>query len=279
MPVAAGRRRRARSPCSAARLTRPRRWPSRRAQENDDYFTLLFRFGVLPAFLFSGTFFPVDQLPGWIQPIGVAHPAVARRRPPPGSSRSADPNWLAIAGHCAYLAAVGRRGGLARSPRLHPAAGHVSGLTGRLASPVRCPCPAGAGHGADAGRAQHRGPSATPGRSLVSGFFEPRLLPVLPRRRARQRWWAPIDAGDGQSVDYAVFVAPALLAASAMNGAVFDTTGNVFFKLKYARLYDSVLATPLGPRDVARRRGHLGPAARLGLRGDVPARHGRSPHA
>jgi len=32
---------------------------------------------------------------------------------------------------------------------------------------------------------------------------------------------------------------------------VFDTTGNVFFKLKYARLYDSVLATPLGPRDVA----------------------------
>ncbi len=36
-----------------------------------------------------------------------------------------------------------------------------------------------------------------------------------------------------------------------MNGAVFDTTGNVFFKLKYARLYDSVLATPLGPRDVA----------------------------
>src|SRR3954452_24573182 len=33
--------------------------------------------------------------------------------------------------------------------------------------------------------------------------------------------------------------------------AVFDTTGNVFFKLKYARLYDSVLATPLGPRDVA----------------------------
>jgi lipooligosaccharide transport system permease protein len=36
-----------------------------------------------------------------------------------------------------------------------------------------------------------------------------------------------------------------------MNGAVFDTTGNVFFKLKYARLYDSVRATPLGPRDVA----------------------------
>ena len=46
---------------------------------------------------------------------------------------------------------------------------------------------------------------------------------------------------------YAVFVAPALLASSAMNGAIFDSTFNVFFKLKYARLYDSVLATPLGP--------------------------------
>ena len=50
---------------------------------------------------------------------------------------------------------------------------------------------------------------------------------------------------------YAAFVAPALLASSAMNGAVFDSTFNVFFKLKYARLYDSVLATPLGPRDMA----------------------------
>ena len=36
-----------------------------------------------------------------------------------------------------------------------------------------------------------------------------------------------------------------------MNGAVFDSTFNVFFKLKYARLYDAMLATPLGPRDVA----------------------------
>jgi len=32
---------------------------------------------------------------------------------------------------------------------------------------------------------------------------------------------------------------------------VFDSTFNVFFKLKFAKLYDSVLATPLGPRDVA----------------------------
>ena len=50
---------------------------------------------------------------------------------------------------------------------------------------------------------------------------------------------------------YAVFVAPALLASSAMNGAIADSTYNVFFKLKYQRLYDALLATPIGPRDIA----------------------------
>jgi lipooligosaccharide transport system permease protein len=60
-----------------------------------------------------------------------------------------------------------------------------------------------------------------------------------------------VTTDDGAVVPYAAFVAPALLASSAMNGAVLDSTFNVFFKLKYARLYDSVLATPLGPRDVA----------------------------
>jgi lipooligosaccharide transport system permease protein len=55
----------------------------------------------------------------------------------------------------------------------------------------------------------------------------------------------------GQPISYAAFVAPALLAASAMNGAVYDSTFNVFFKFKYAKLYDGMLATPLGPFDVA----------------------------
>ena len=36
-----------------------------------------------------------------------------------------------------------------------------------------------------------------------------------------------------------------------MNGAVFDSTMNVFYKMKYARLYDTVLATPLTAGDVA----------------------------
>ena len=53
-------------------------------------------------------------------------------------------------------------------------------------------------------------------------------------------------------LDYRTFVAPALLASSSMNGAVYDATLNVFYKLKYAKIYDAILATPLGVDDVAR---------------------------
>jgi lipooligosaccharide transport system permease protein len=56
----------------------------------------------------------------------------------------------------------------------------------------------------------------------------------------------------GQEVGYTDFVAPAMLATAAMNGAVMDSTYNVFFKLRFQKTYDAVLATPMGPRDVAR---------------------------
>ena len=56
---------------------------------------------------------------------------------------------------------------------------------------------------------------------------------------------------DGQTVPYDQFVAPGLLAAAAMNGAVFDTTFNFFFKYKYAKTFDAMLATPLSPNDIA----------------------------
>ncbi len=57
---------------------------------------------------------------------------------------------------------------------------------------------------------------------------------------------------NGRTVEYAAFVAPAMLAASAMNGAVLDSTFSIFFKLKFEKLYDAVLATPMTTRDVAR---------------------------
>ena len=55
----------------------------------------------------------------------------------------------------------------------------------------------------------------------------------------------------GRSVPYEAFVAPALLATSAMNGAVFDSTFNFFYKIKYAHTFDAMLSTPLGVGDVA----------------------------
>src|SRR4051794_21645349 len=57
---------------------------------------------------------------------------------------------------------------------------------------------------------------------------------------------------NGQSIPYAEFVAPGMLAASAMNGSLLDSTFNFFFKLKYEKLFEQMLATPLTTADVAR---------------------------
>lgn len=61
-------------------------------------------------------------------------------------------------------------------------------------------------------------------------------------------------AGDvmfgGGLVTYTAYVAPAMLASTAMNGAVFEST-NIFFKLRYGKTYEGVLSTPVEPNDVA----------------------------
>jgi lipooligosaccharide transport system permease protein len=57
---------------------------------------------------------------------------------------------------------------------------------------------------------------------------------------------------NGNSVPYDHFVAPGLLAMSAMTGALLDATFNFFVKFKYTKVYDSVLSTPIGPSDLAR---------------------------
>ena len=56
----------------------------------------------------------------------------------------------------------------------------------------------------------------------------------------------------GRTIPYAEFVAPGMLAASAMNGSLLDSTFNFFFKLKYNKLFDQMLATPLTTSDIAR---------------------------
>jgi lipooligosaccharide transport system permease protein len=60
-----------------------------------------------------------------------------------------------------------------------------------------------------------------------------------------------VTGPSGQPVPYREFVAPGLLAVSALNGALNDSTFNIFGRLKFEKLYDAVLTTPLGAQDVA----------------------------
>jgi lipooligosaccharide transport system permease protein len=43
-------------------------------QNSDRGFSVVFRFVMIPLFLFSGTFFPVTQLPAWLRPVAYATP-------------------------------------------------------------------------------------------------------------------------------------------------------------------------------------------------------------
>jgi lipooligosaccharide transport system permease protein len=85
---------------------------------------------------------------------------------------------------------------------------------------------------------------------VISGFFEPVL------------YLGSIGVGvgglvhgftlaDGTVVSYAAFVAPAMLAASAMNGALAESLYNFFARLRWVKLYDAMVATPLRPLEIA----------------------------
>lgn len=85
---------------------------------------------------------------------------------------------------------------------------------------------------------------------LVSGFFEP-LFYLLSIGIGLNHLVGPLPVGGGRYVSYATFVAPGMLATSAMNGAMIDTIFNTFFRLKISHSYDAVLSTPLDVTDVA----------------------------
>jgi lipooligosaccharide transport system permease protein len=85
---------------------------------------------------------------------------------------------------------------------------------------------------------------------LISGLFEP-LFYLLAIGVGIGKLVGSVTLSGGHVVGFASFVAPALLATSSMNGAVFDSTFNVFFRLKYDKFYEAALATPMGPGDIA----------------------------
>ena len=83
-------------------------------------FAAIFRFVIVPMFLFSGTFFPVSQLPLVLRAAGLRDADLARRRALPQARRSATIELAAGRSvHAAYLARAGRSSGFVLARRAY----------------------------------------------------------------------------------------------------------------------------------------------------------------
>jgi lipooligosaccharide transport system permease protein len=100
---------------------------------------------------------------------------------------------------------------------------------------------------------------------MLTGFLEP-VLYLFSIGVGVGALVGDLTLPDGRVVSYAAFVAPAMLASSAMTGALSETTFNFFGKMKFMRLYDGMLATPVRPIEIA-----LGELAWAMLRGNLYA--------
>jgi lipooligosaccharide transport system permease protein len=85
---------------------------------------------------------------------------------------------------------------------------------------------------------------------IISGFVQP-VLYLMAFGFGIGQLIGDIQDGSGNPVSYAAYIAPALLATSAMNGALYDATWNVFFKMHFSKVYQVMLSSSLGPMDVA----------------------------
>jgi lipooligosaccharide transport system permease protein len=80
--------------------------------------------------------------------------------------------------------------------------------------------------------------------NILPNFFEPVLYLVA------------LGIGVGAYISemgglsYLEFLAPGLVCVSAMNGASFEVTYNIFVRMNFEKAYDSMLTTPLEPDDV-----------------------------
>ena len=71
--------------------------------ENETGLASLFRFVIIPMFLFSGTFFPITQLPGWMQPVAYLTPLWHGVELTRGAALETATSWQPAL-HVAYLA-------------------------------------------------------------------------------------------------------------------------------------------------------------------------------
>jgi lipooligosaccharide transport system permease protein len=85
---------------------------------------------------------------------------------------------------------------------------------------------------------------------IFTGFFEP-VFYLFSIGIGIGALVPEVAGPGGVPIDYTAFVAPALMATSAMNGSVMETTFNIFFKLKFGNVYEGILTTPMNPRDIA----------------------------
>ncbi len=85
---------------------------------------------------------------------------------------------------------------------------------------------------------------------VVSGFFEP-LFYLLSIGFGLGALVGNVPGPGGGEISYQLFVAPALLASSSMNGAITEATFNFFFKLRYQKTFDAILSTPLSVGDIS----------------------------
>ena len=100
---------------------------------------------------------------------------------------------------------------------------------------------------------------------MASGFLEP-VLYLFSIGVGVGTLVGDLTLPDGRVIGYAAFVAPAMLASSAMTGALSETTFNFFGKMKFMKLYDGMLATPVRPIEIA-----VGELAWAMIRGNIYA--------
>lgn len=84
---------------------------------------------------------------------------------------------------------------------------------------------------------------------LLSGFFEP-VLYLLGIGFGLGSLVRNVPLGGGHAVSYAMFVAPALMASSAMNGAIYESTFNLFWKLRVGGTLQAVVSTPVSVEEL-----------------------------
>jgi lipooligosaccharide transport system permease protein len=283
-------------------------------------YALLQRFLIVPLFLFSGTFYPLETLPPVLQWIGWLSPQWHAAQLGRVASYGMDePVWL-TAVHVAYLLVLaaagwalvrriftrrlgwvpgredpdavpaGPRGparlrgllaGVRTTADAHPRRpgtdGEPAAVAGRPPSGPSGGVTAAAGPGASPGRAVPPMPPIRVRTGSGAGMYGGNVRAVLERgfRALKTSNWAIFASGffepvlyllslglglgglvgqvegPGGPVGYGQYIAPALLAVSAMNGAIYDSTWNVFFRMRLSKLYQTMLNTSLGPVDVA----------------------------